>query len=77
MLVGLSGATQMGLCLIELIVVVWFYGRQRFQRDIQFMLGQSFATWKFFIIRFITPLFIIIMIVSINLLTYGLNSIKY
>ncbi|XP_023170470.2 sodium- and chloride-dependent glycine transporter 1 [Drosophila hydei] len=46
--------------LILLLAILWVYGRQRFQRDIEFMLGQPFASWKIFILRFIAPLFLLI-----------------
>ncbi|XP_017029551.1 sodium- and chloride-dependent glycine transporter 1 [Drosophila kikkawai] len=44
------------LHLLLLLVVLWIYGRVRFQRDIEFMLGQPFASWKVFILRFISPI---------------------
>jgi len=43
------------LHLLLLLVVLWIYGQQRFQRDIEFMLGQPFATWKIYILRYIAP----------------------
>uniref|UniRef100_A0A6P4EJL0 Sodium- and chloride-dependent glycine transporter 2-like n=1 Tax=Drosophila rhopaloa TaxID=1041015 RepID=A0A6P4EJL0_DRORH len=52
------------LHLLLLLVVLWIYGRERFQRDIEFMLGQPFASWKIFILRFIAPLFLLICLVS-------------
>ncbi|XP_034472533.1 sodium-dependent proline transporter-like [Drosophila innubila] len=45
--------------LLLILAVLWIYGRERFQRDIEFMLGQPFASWKVFILRFIAPLFLI------------------
>ncbi|KAH8240848.1 hypothetical protein KR026_006239 [Drosophila bipectinata] len=48
------------LHLLLLLVILWIYGRVRFQRDIEFMLGQPFANWKVFILRFISPLILII-----------------
>ncbi|XP_016944278.3 sodium- and chloride-dependent neutral and basic amino acid transporter B(0+) [Drosophila suzukii] len=44
------------LHLLLLLVVFWIYGRERFQRDIEFMLGQPFASWKIFILRYIAPI---------------------
>ncbi|XP_060647927.1 sodium- and chloride-dependent glycine transporter 1-like [Drosophila nasuta] len=41
-----------------IMAVLWIYGRERFQRDIEFMLGQPFASWKIFILRFIAPFFL-------------------
>ncbi|XP_020799192.1 sodium-dependent proline transporter [Drosophila serrata] len=43
------------LHLLLLLVVLWIYGRERFQRDIEFMLRQPFASWKVFILRFMSP----------------------
>ncbi|EDW04451.1 GH12939 [Drosophila grimshawi] len=48
------------LHLLLLLAVLWVYGRERFQRDIEFMLGQPFASWKVFILRFIAPLFLLL-----------------
>ncbi|XP_064539515.1 sodium- and chloride-dependent glycine transporter 1-like isoform X1 [Drosophila montana] len=45
--------------LLLLLAVLWVYGRERFQRDIEFMIGQPFASWKIFILRFIAPLFLL------------------
>ncbi|XP_033159915.1 LOW QUALITY PROTEIN: sodium- and chloride-dependent glycine transporter 1 [Drosophila mauritiana] len=51
------------LHLLLLLVVLWIYGRERFQRDIEFMLGQPFASWKIFILRFIAPIILIMCLV--------------
>nr|XP_036668609.1 sodium-dependent dopamine transporter-like isoform X6 [Drosophila suzukii] len=48
------------LHLLLLFVVLWIYGQQRFQRDIEFMLGQPFATWKIYILRYIAPCILLI-----------------
>ncbi|KAH8325888.1 hypothetical protein KR067_009725 [Drosophila pandora] len=48
------------LHLLLILVILWIYGRVRFQRDIEFMLGQPFANWKVLILRFISPLILII-----------------
>ncbi|XP_041675546.1 sodium- and chloride-dependent glycine transporter 1-like isoform X2 [Drosophila eugracilis] len=52
------------LHLLLLLVVLWVYGRQRFQRDIEFMLGQPFASWKVFILRFIAPFILVICLLT-------------
>ncbi|XP_017069627.2 sodium- and chloride-dependent glycine transporter 1-like isoform X2 [Drosophila eugracilis] len=52
--------THSVLNFLLLLVVLWVYGRQRFQRDIEFMLGQPFASWKVFILRFIAPIIFLI-----------------
>ncbi|XP_017872518.1 PREDICTED: sodium- and chloride-dependent glycine transporter 1-like [Drosophila arizonae] len=49
--------------LILLLAILWVYGRERFQRDIEFMLGEPFASWKIFILRFIAPLFLLFALV--------------
>ncbi|XP_067624069.1 sodium- and chloride-dependent neutral and basic amino acid transporter B(0+)-like [Eurosta solidaginis] len=48
--------TQTSLNLLLLLVILWIYGRVRFQRDIEFMLGQRFSTWKVNILRFVAPI---------------------
>ncbi|XP_037711634.1 sodium- and chloride-dependent neutral and basic amino acid transporter B(0+)-like [Drosophila subpulchrella] len=48
------------LHLLLILVVLWIYGRTRFQRDIEFMLGQPFASWKVFILRFIVPIILVL-----------------
>ncbi|XP_037905127.1 sodium- and chloride-dependent GABA transporter 1-like [Hermetia illucens] len=52
---------QMAIVLIEIIMIVWIYGRKRFQQDFKFMLGRPFPTWKFSIIRFVTPIIVVFM----------------
>jgi len=56
------------LHLLLILVVLWIYGRQRFQRDIEFMLGQPFASWKVFILRFIAPIILVLCLVCYGLL---------
>ncbi|XP_070133757.1 sodium- and chloride-dependent glycine transporter 1-like isoform X2 [Drosophila bipectinata] len=51
------------LHLLLLLVILWIYGRVRFQRDIKFMLGQPFANWKVFILRFISPFILLISLI--------------
>ncbi|KAH8352177.1 hypothetical protein KR084_002468 [Drosophila pseudotakahashii] len=50
--------------LLLLLVVLWIYGRERFQRDIEFMLGQPFVSWKVFILRFIAPIILVICLLA-------------
>ncbi|EDV59241.1 sodium-dependent proline transporter [Drosophila erecta] len=59
------------LHLLLLLVVLWIYGQKRFQRDIEFMLGQPFAYWKVFILRYTAP------IVFVILMVYGIKEIMY
>ncbi|XP_043641394.1 sodium-dependent noradrenaline transporter-like isoform X2 [Drosophila teissieri] len=60
------------LHLLLLFVVLWIYGRERFQLDMEFMLGQPFASWKVFTLRFIAPIFLVICLINITFL-YGLK----
>ncbi|XP_016928033.3 sodium- and chloride-dependent glycine transporter 1-like isoform X1 [Drosophila suzukii] len=50
------------LHLLLLLVVLWIYGRERLQRDIEFMLGQPISSWKIFILRFIAQIFFLIFL---------------
>ncbi|EDX04117.1 GD22477 [Drosophila simulans] len=55
--------SQTLLHLLLLLVILWIYGRERFQRDIKFMLGQPFASWKIFILRYVAPPALVICLV--------------
>ncbi|XP_041675542.1 sodium- and chloride-dependent transporter XTRP3-like [Drosophila eugracilis] len=59
--------THSALHLLLILVVLWIYGRERFQRDIKFMLGQPFASWKVFTLRFIAP-FILLRCLDLGIL---------
>ncbi|XP_075152758.1 sodium- and chloride-dependent neutral and basic amino acid transporter B(0+)-like isoform X2 [Haematobia irritans] len=48
--------TQTAVNLLLILVVLWVYGRVRFQRDIEFMINQRFSTWSVNILRFVAPL---------------------
>ncbi|XP_055917392.1 sodium-dependent proline transporter-like isoform X2 [Eupeodes corollae] len=54
-----SAITQVILNLLLLLVVLWVYGRERFQRDVYFMISQTYSTWMVFVVRFVAPLFLI------------------
>ncbi|XP_036328161.1 sodium-dependent dopamine transporter-like [Rhagoletis pomonella] len=56
--------TQTALNLLLFFVVLWVYGRVRFQRDIEFMLGQTFSTWKIYMLRFVSPLCLILLLLG-------------
>ncbi|XP_016963271.1 sodium-dependent noradrenaline transporter-like [Drosophila biarmipes] len=49
------------LHILLILVVFWIYGPQRFQRDIEFMLGQLFAPWKIYVLRYIAPFILLIL----------------
>ncbi|XP_037708838.1 sodium- and chloride-dependent neutral and basic amino acid transporter B(0+)-like isoform X2 [Drosophila subpulchrella] len=55
-----AAISNISLHLLLLLVILWIYGRQRFQRDIEFMLGQHFASWKIYILRYIAPFILLI-----------------
>ncbi|XP_065357644.1 sodium- and chloride-dependent glycine transporter 2-like isoform X2 [Calliphora vicina] len=48
--------TQTLINLVLLLIVLWIYGRERFQRDIEFMINERFSTWKINFLRFVAPL---------------------
>ncbi|XP_017086431.2 sodium- and chloride-dependent neutral and basic amino acid transporter B(0+)-like [Drosophila eugracilis] len=56
--------THSVLHFLLILVVFWIYGRERFQRDIEFMLGQPFASWKVFTLRFMAPFILLGCLVS-------------
>ncbi|XP_055853295.1 sodium-dependent proline transporter-like isoform X2 [Episyrphus balteatus] len=58
-LMTFSIMTQMVLNLLLLIVVLWIYGRERFQRDLHFMTNQVLSTWMINIVKYVAPLFLI------------------
>ncbi|XP_055921051.1 sodium-dependent proline transporter-like [Eupeodes corollae] len=57
-LMQVSVLSQMILNLILLIVIVWIYGRERFQRDVSFMTNQTYSTWMINVMRYVAPFFI-------------------
>ncbi|XP_054744014.1 sodium- and chloride-dependent neutral and basic amino acid transporter B(0+)-like [Anastrepha obliqua] len=63
--------TQTALNLLLILVILWIYGRVRFQRDIEFMLGQSFATWKIYMLRFVAPLCLIVLLIGALALAFA------
>ncbi|XP_018798346.1 PREDICTED: sodium-dependent proline transporter-like [Bactrocera latifrons] len=56
--------TQTALNLLLFFVVLWVYGRVRFQRDLEFMLSQSFSTCKIYVLRFVSPLCLIAILLA-------------
>ncbi|XP_037711811.1 sodium- and chloride-dependent glycine transporter 2-like isoform X2 [Drosophila subpulchrella] len=56
--------SQTLLHLMLLFVVLWIYGRKRFQRDIEFMLGKQIPSWKIFILRFVAPIILVICLLA-------------
>ncbi|XP_043646467.1 sodium- and chloride-dependent glycine transporter 1-like isoform X2 [Drosophila teissieri] len=73
LVLGLDASFSSSLLhLLLIFVVLWIYGRERFQRDMEFMLGQPFASWKVFTLRFIAPIFLVICLIDITFL-YGVK----
>ncbi|XP_054741397.1 sodium- and chloride-dependent neutral and basic amino acid transporter B(0+)-like [Anastrepha obliqua] len=66
--------TQTALNLLLLLVVLWVYGRVRFQRDIEFMLGQRFATWKVNMLRFVAPICLCLLLLGAILASFVRHS---
>ncbi|XP_059221481.1 sodium- and chloride-dependent neutral and basic amino acid transporter B(0+)-like [Stomoxys calcitrans] len=52
--------TTTALNLLLILVVLWIYGRERYQRDVEFMTNHRFATWSINILRFVAPLGLIL-----------------
>ncbi|KAH8353063.1 hypothetical protein KR084_008640 [Drosophila pseudotakahashii] len=68
------------LHLLLLLVVLWIYGREGFQRDIEFMLGQQFASWKIYILRFIAPIFLVICLligISWSIIDHNYATVEF
>ncbi|XP_018798472.1 PREDICTED: sodium- and chloride-dependent glycine transporter 1 [Bactrocera latifrons] len=49
---------------VLLLMTTWIYGRERFQCDLQFMLGKTISSFKIFLIRFLTPAFFVLSIIQ-------------
>ncbi|KAM7353631.1 sodium- and chloride-dependent neutral and basic amino acid transporter B(0+)-like isoform 1-T1 [Cochliomyia hominivorax] len=63
--------TQITINLLLLLIVLWIYGRVRFQRDIEFMINERFSTWKINMLRFVAPLgMLLALIVGIFIAYY-------
>ncbi|XP_004521783.1 sodium- and chloride-dependent neutral and basic amino acid transporter B(0+) isoform X1 [Ceratitis capitata] len=56
--------TQTALNLLLFLVVLWVYGRVRFQRDLEFMLSERFSNCKIYMLRFVSPLCLIVMLLA-------------
>lgn len=51
--------THLTISILLLLITTWIYGRERFQCDLQFMLGKTISNFKIKIfLRFITPIFL-------------------
>ncbi|KAH8413292.1 hypothetical protein KR009_009762 [Drosophila setifemur] len=59
--------THIAISGLLLLMATWVYGRVRFQCDLQFMLGKTISSFKIFFIRFATPIFLGLCLVTTNL----------
>ncbi|XP_075152750.1 sodium- and chloride-dependent glycine transporter 1 [Haematobia irritans] len=50
--------THLTISILVLFICTWIYGRERFQCDLQFMLGKTISNFKIFLLRFLTPFFL-------------------
>uniref|UniRef100_A0A1A9VMD9 Amino acid transporter transmembrane domain-containing protein n=2 Tax=Glossina austeni TaxID=7395 RepID=A0A1A9VMD9_GLOAU len=57
--------THLTLSILLLTITTWIYGRERFQCDLQFMLGKTITNFKIFLLRFVTPAFLVISIFQV------------
>lgn len=70
--------TQTALNLLLFFVVLWVYGRVRFQRDLEFMLSQSFSTCKIYVLRFVSPLclvFLLLVAIFVSVMYHYLGTV--
>lgn len=51
------------ISLVLLWMTTWIYGRERFQCDVQFMLGKTISNFKILLIRFVTPALLVVAFV--------------
>ncbi|XP_055375954.1 sodium- and chloride-dependent glycine transporter 2-like [Condylostylus longicornis] len=71
-----SSITLCVVCFLDIMIVVWFYGREKFQRDVLFLMqGKMYQTWEFMILRFVTPV-LILFVTLINIAIY-LSELYY
>ncbi|XP_005185958.2 sodium- and chloride-dependent neutral and basic amino acid transporter B(0+) [Musca domestica] len=56
--------TQTAINLLLILIVLWIYGRERFQRDFEFMTSHRFSTWNVYILRFVAPLGMVLALIG-------------
>ncbi|KAL5281095.1 hypothetical protein ACFFRR_004862 [Megaselia abdita] len=64
--------THMLLFMLLILVTMWIYGRERFQRDVYFTIGIRFHTALVYMVRFVTPL-----VCTAFFLIFGFNLFFY
>uniref|UniRef100_A0A1B0BJ47 Transporter n=1 Tax=Glossina palpalis gambiensis TaxID=67801 RepID=A0A1B0BJ47_9MUSC len=65
-----ASITQTILNLLLILIVCWIYGRERLQRDIEFMVEQKFSTWKVNILRFGAPLAMLLILLIFLMVSF-------
>ncbi|XP_065356100.1 sodium-dependent proline transporter-like [Calliphora vicina] len=50
-----SYISQTIINLLLILIVLWIYGRIRFQRDMEFMINEHLSTWQIDFLRFVAP----------------------
>ncbi|XP_061391174.1 sodium-dependent serotonin transporter-like, partial [Musca vetustissima] len=66
--------THLTISILLLFVSTWIYGRERFQCDLQFMLGKTISNFKIFLLRFLTPIFLGFCIGDVIYATYSYSD---
>ncbi|XP_073825458.1 sodium- and chloride-dependent neutral and basic amino acid transporter B(0+)-like [Musca autumnalis] len=56
--------TQTAINLLLILIILWIYGRERFQRDFEFMTSHRFSTWNVYILRFIAPVGMVLSLIG-------------
>ncbi|XP_055853319.1 sodium-dependent proline transporter-like [Episyrphus balteatus] len=73
----ISIISQMVLNLFLLIIVVWIYGRERFQRDVCFMTNRTYSTWMVNIMRYVAPFFIfLVWLIAVGFVTLHFSKLN-
>ncbi|XP_055375597.1 sodium-dependent proline transporter-like isoform X2 [Condylostylus longicornis] len=54
-LMSSAGIFTYFICFTELMIVSWIYGKDKFFKDIEFLLMKPYAKWKFIVLRYVTP----------------------
>ncbi|KAI8124951.1 Sodium- and chloride-dependent glycine transporter 1 [Lucilia cuprina] len=59
LLPDIVAVTHLTISILLIVITTWIYGRERFQCDLQFMLGKTISNFKInILLRFVTPFFI-------------------
>lgn len=70
-----SGMVLLSICFFECICVAWFYGANKFNKDIEMMVGYPLISWFKYCWLYLTPILTLVsasirsMLLRITLLT--------